>query len=117
MFITIIISLTSQIADLNKDGNLDIVMVSNSALNGSLLSYEIPEDFRSDEYTKHVLATGFQSRTGEFGGAPGAINLFYPQVGITCCTISYTMYSSSRFICTNSMQLNLVVKGQTSTSN
>lgn len=34
-----------EIADLNNDGRLDLLVTTNGA-NGTLLAYEIPDDFR-----------------------------------------------------------------------
>ena len=34
------------IADLNNDGRMDLLITTNSGSNGTLLAYEIPDDFR-----------------------------------------------------------------------
>jgi hypothetical protein len=34
------------IADLNNDGRMDLLVTTNSGRNGTLLAYEIPDDFR-----------------------------------------------------------------------
>merc|ERR1711976_730207 len=54
-------------------------MTWNAEVNGSLVAYEIPDDFRFGEYTVHMLRSGFNSRSGLFGGgSPGTGEAFYP---------------------------------------
>ena len=67
--------------DMNGDGCLDLLVTINSVTNGTLLVYEIPDDFRTGAYVSHVIASGFYSRSGlQGGGAPGFAISFYPQV-------------------------------------
>jgi len=73
-----------EVVDVNNDGRLDLLVTINSVFNGTLLVYEIPDDFRTGEYTKHVLASGFFSRSGlNGGGAPGQAIAFRPQTSMT----------------------------------
>ena len=66
---------------MNNDGRLDLLVTINSVDDGTLLVYEIPDDFRTGEYVSHVLASGFFSRSGlNGGGAPGQAMNFYPEV-------------------------------------
>ena len=59
----------------------DLLVTINSVTDGTLLIYEIPDDFRTGEYVSHVIASGFYSRSGlQGGGAPGQAISFYPQV-------------------------------------
>jgi len=69
-----------EIVDVNKDGRLDLLVTINSVTDGSLVVYEIPDDFRTGEYVQHVLADGYFSRSGlQGGGSPGQAMTFYPQ--------------------------------------
>jgi len=66
------------IVDVNNDGRLDLLVTTNGA-NGTLLAYEIPDDFRTGQFIKHTIAVGFiprQSGTGK--GAPGNVITVYP---------------------------------------
>ena len=66
---------------MNNDGRVDLLVTITSMFNGTLLVYEIPEDFRTGEYVQYVLADGFYSRSGiSAGGGPGQAMTFYPQV-------------------------------------
>ncbi|KAK7105821.1 uncharacterized protein [Littorina saxatilis] len=68
-----------KVCDVNLDGRNDLLVTTNDAKNGSVLVYEIPDDFRTGEYKRHLLASGFSSRSGQVGkGAPGAAQLFHP---------------------------------------
>ncbi|XP_022340986.1 uncharacterized protein LOC111135300 [Crassostrea virginica] len=61
-----------EINDINGDGKEDLLVVSNG-MNGSVLAYEIPNDFRTDNFPRHTLATNFIPRTsGQGKGAPGS---------------------------------------------
>jgi len=65
--------------DLNNDGNMDLLVPINAVQNGTLVAYEIPEDFRFGEYKRHLLADDFNSRSGlNGGGSPGQAKTFYP---------------------------------------
>nr|KAG5701046.1 hypothetical protein BaRGS_008767 [Batillaria attramentaria] len=64
--------------DVNGDENMDLLVTANSATNGTVWAYEIPRDFRTGVYKRHLLASGFKSRSGEIGkGAPGSAQLIY----------------------------------------
>lgn len=61
-----------EINDVNGDGREDLLVVSNG-MNGSVLVYEIPSDFRTDNFPRHTIATNFVPRsTGQGKGAPGS---------------------------------------------
>ncbi|CAG2198357.1 unnamed protein product [Mytilus edulis] len=67
-----------EVRDLNLDGKQDLLVVSNGN-NGSVLAYEIPDDFRVGKFERHTLATGFTPATSGTGkGAPGSAFGFYP---------------------------------------
>ncbi|KAL3842781.1 hypothetical protein ACJMK2_020767 [Sinanodonta woodiana] len=71
------------VQDLNNDGRLDLLVVSNGN-NGSVVAYEIPDDFRSGTFVKHVLATGFTPRhPGTGKGSPGSAFTLHPQTNNT----------------------------------
>ena len=60
---------------------MDFLVTINSQTNGSLVAYEIPDDFRTGEYRRRVLATGYVPSSGvDAGAAPGMAFTFYPQV-------------------------------------
>ncbi|XP_067667933.1 uncharacterized protein [Haliotis asinina] len=59
--------------DIGNDGSLDLLVTTNNAANGSVLAYEIPPDFRTGAFPRHLLASGFKPRTQGMGkGAPGS---------------------------------------------
>ncbi|XP_072173367.1 uncharacterized protein [Diadema setosum] len=63
-----------EIVDLNGDGRLDILVTANSETNGKLLAYEIPDDWETGIWVRHVIAEGFKPNspiTFEGMGAPG----------------------------------------------
>ncbi|KAK3103545.1 hypothetical protein FSP39_020030 [Pinctada imbricata] len=61
-----------EICDVNNDGKLDLLTTSNGN-NGSVIIYEIPTDFRTQAFRRHVVATGFSPREKGTGkGAPGS---------------------------------------------
>jgi len=65
--------------DLNKDGNMDLLVPINAEVNGTLVAYEIPEDFKFGQYRRHLLADGFDALSGlGGGGSPGQAKTFYP---------------------------------------
>ena len=50
------------------------LLVSTNGNNGTVLVYEIPDDFRTGTYTKHVIDVGFTPRKSGTGkGAPGNV--------------------------------------------
>ncbi|XP_046577390.1 uncharacterized protein LOC124285231 isoform X2 [Haliotis rubra] len=59
--------------DIGNDGYLDLLVTTNDATNGSVLAYEIPPDFRTGTFPRHLLASGFKPRSEGMGkGAPGS---------------------------------------------
>ncbi|XP_059179524.1 uncharacterized protein LOC131958472 [Physella acuta] len=61
------------IADVNADGKLDIVATTNDEHNGTVLVYQVPADFRSGTYTRHLLTSGYASKSiGPNKGGPGS---------------------------------------------
>ncbi|CAH1800870.1 unnamed protein product [Owenia fusiformis] len=73
-----------ELEDVNNDGKLDIIVPDNSVTNGSVLVYEIPNDFRVDPFPKHNLQSGFVPlRDDDDAGSPGTVNSFYPRANAT----------------------------------
>ncbi|PVD27026.1 hypothetical protein C0Q70_12176 [Pomacea canaliculata] len=71
-----------KVADVNHDGQLDLLVTNNAASNASLFAYTVPSDFRTGNFQRHLLAGGFRSRALGIGrGAPGSPLLVYPQPG------------------------------------
>ncbi|KAH3882509.1 uncharacterized protein LOC127831467 [Dreissena polymorpha] len=72
-----------ELADLNNDGRVDLLVTTNGN-NGSLLAYEIPDDFRTGRFIKHVIAVGFTPRKPGTGkGAPGSAIAVHAQTNDT----------------------------------
>merc|ERR1712126_465286 len=68
-------------ADVNADGKLDIIIPCNAEKNGSLVVYEVPDDFRTGVFTKHVLKSGFDVLDPAPGtGAPGSAHALHPNL-------------------------------------
>jgi len=67
------------IVDINRDGKVDILVTVVAQTGGSVVVWEIPDDFRLvASYRKHVIATGFTSRHGGAAGrSPGIARAFY----------------------------------------
>nr|KAG5686829.1 hypothetical protein BaRGS_016684 [Batillaria attramentaria] len=73
-----------RVADLNGDGNLDLLVTNNALSHASLFAYTIPADFRSDSFPRRTLSTGYASRTsGQGRGAPGSPIIVYPETQVT----------------------------------
>ncbi|CAL1537787.1 unnamed protein product [Lymnaea stagnalis] len=61
------------VADINGDHKLDILVTTNSDHNGTVVVYEVPTDFRSGHYTRHLLADGYAVHSlGLNKGGPGS---------------------------------------------
>ncbi|XP_067667929.1 uncharacterized protein [Haliotis asinina] len=68
-----------QAVDLNGDGGLDLLVSGYGAQSANLYSFEIPNDFRTEKFTRHTLAAGFSPRQKGVGhGAPGSAQTVYP---------------------------------------
>ncbi|XP_070563360.1 uncharacterized protein [Ptychodera flava] len=67
-----------EVVDLNMDGKLDLLVSVNRNFNGTMMAYEIPDDFINDEWPRHLLADGFDGGFGEGRGAPGSGFTFRP---------------------------------------
>ncbi|XP_077981761.1 uncharacterized protein LOC144436776 [Glandiceps talaboti] len=67
-----------EVADLNMDGRLDVLVTVNRNFNGTVMAYEIPDNFLTDEWPRHLLADGFDGGIGEGRGAPGSGFTFRP---------------------------------------
>ena len=71
-----------EVVDVNNDGKLDL-LVSTNGNNGTVLVYEIPDDFRTGIYVKHVIAVGFKPRSLGIGkGAPGNVFAAQPNAAV-----------------------------------
>ncbi|XP_072172656.1 uncharacterized protein [Diadema setosum] len=67
------------VADVNRDGRRDLLVTASSEVNGKLLAFEIPDDFRTENWTRHQIADGFVpiiSREGQ--GSPGIVLPVHP---------------------------------------
>jgi hypothetical protein len=66
--------------DINRDGEVDLLVTVVAAAGGSVEVFQIPDDFReSSKYVRRVLADGFTARNGGASGrAPGVARPFYP---------------------------------------
>lgn len=82
-----------EVTDVNNDGKVDLLVTTNGN-NGTLLVYEIPDDFRSGTYRKHVIDVGFTPRPHGVGkGAPGNVFTARPNVATKGYTILYILFS------------------------
>jgi len=65
-------------ADLNNDGKVDVLVTVVAETGGSVVVFEIPDDFRqAGQYIKRVIASGFNARhDGVTGRAPGIARTF-----------------------------------------
>jgi len=71
-----------ELVDLNMDGNLDLLVSINSDSSGALIAYEIPRDFRTGVWRRHLIEEGFKPSNLiilEGNGAPGSGHAFYPE--------------------------------------
>ncbi|KAL4225728.1 hypothetical protein ACF0H5_016417 [Mactra antiquata] len=69
-----------EVTDLNNDGKPDLLVTTNGS-NGTLLAYQIPDDFRTGTFIKHTIDVGFRPRTSGIGkGAPGSAFTIYPNI-------------------------------------
>ncbi|KAH9488002.1 hypothetical protein Btru_066802 [Bulinus truncatus] len=70
------------VTDVNGDGRLDIVATTNSDHNGTVLVYEVPDDFRTGQYRRHLIAQGYKSQSiGPNKGGPGSPYIIPPNRG------------------------------------
>ncbi|XP_064610023.1 uncharacterized protein LOC135473979 isoform X2 [Liolophura sinensis] len=66
-----------QVADVNGDGKYDLLATSSNDRNGSLIVYELPDDFRTGQFKKHVIASGFKPKGfGRGKSSPGSAYVF-----------------------------------------
>lgn len=66
--------------DLNGDGKIDLLATTNTANgNGSVLAYEVPEDWKKGQWPKHRLATGYKPTKAILPGrgSPGTATAFH----------------------------------------
>ncbi|KAK3787450.1 hypothetical protein RRG08_025716 [Elysia crispata] len=69
-----------EVHDVNKDGKPDIILTTKDAVNGGIYVYEFPQDFRTEQFTKHLIAGGFSERKAQDkAGAPGAFDFLPAQ--------------------------------------
>ena len=62
--------------DANGDGKLEIVVTINNEHNGSVIIYEVPDDFQNPDvaWPKHIISTGYSALKPTVGrGSPGSI--------------------------------------------
>ncbi|XP_076471194.1 uncharacterized protein LOC143301074 [Babylonia areolata] len=72
------------VTDLNLDGTLDLMVTNNALTHASLFAYTVPADFRTGDFSRRVLSTGYTSRTSGTGhGAPGSALLVSPRTDVT----------------------------------
>ncbi|PIK35085.1 hypothetical protein BSL78_28092 [Apostichopus japonicus] len=76
-----------ELADMNADGDLELLITANSDTNGKLLIYEPMrnKDWPEGEWTKHVIADGFKPNVPEItegNGSPGRARSMYPKIPV-----------------------------------
>ncbi|XP_069108571.1 uncharacterized protein [Argopecten irradians] len=65
-----------QVSDLNGDGKLDLLVTANGVSQTGLYIYEIPTDFRTGNFIRHVLKSDFHTHNIlPGGGAPGSAQI------------------------------------------
>jgi len=66
--------------DINRNGNIDLLVTSVAQAGGEVEVWEIPSDFKNpNNYVRRVIASGFSSRNGGAAGrAPKVARPFYP---------------------------------------
>lgn len=73
-----------EVTDLNQDGTLDLLVTNNAIKNASVFAFTVPSDFRTGDFPRRVLSSGYASRTSGMGhGAPGSCVLVHPQTNST----------------------------------
>ncbi len=68
-----------QVVDLNNDGKKDVLLSNAQHGPGSVVAYEVPEDFRSQAWTKHDVLTGTETliKDNKNSTSPGKAEAFY----------------------------------------
>jgi hypothetical protein len=73
-----------QLTDVNNDGQLDLLVTNHEkSKEAGVFAYEIPKDFKTEEWTRHTLYQGFVTRSGPFNrfqASPGTATAFHPNV-------------------------------------
>ena len=74
-----------EVADLNDDGSLDLLVTNHvGGEGGSVFAYEIPSDIFAGDFKKHVLASNFTvTEGGSHQAAPGFAYSFKPHTAYT----------------------------------
>ncbi|GFR86198.1 S-adenosyl-L-methionine-dependent tRNA 4-demethylwyosine synthase [Elysia marginata] len=67
-----------EVHDVNKDGKDDIVLSLNDPANGGIYVYEVPDDFRTGTFTRHVIANGFSEIKALHTAGSPALFAFLP---------------------------------------
>eukprot|EP00057_Strongylocentrotus_purpuratus_P004366 XP_003728542.1 PREDICTED: uncharacterized protein LOC100889205 [Strongylocentrotus purpuratus] len=73
----------AEIVDINGDGNLDLLVSINSMTNGQVVVYEMPDDWATGTWTRHLIAEGFKPHgriVTEGMGSPGTTFTFRPNL-------------------------------------
>jgi hypothetical protein len=63
-----------EVVDLNGDGRLDLLATNHEGnTNAAIFAYEIPTDYKNDNWTRHTLLTGIKTEKGGMNQAsPGS---------------------------------------------
>ncbi|KAJ8041017.1 hypothetical protein HOLleu_15498 [Holothuria leucospilota] len=74
-----------ELADMNADGDYELLITANSDKNGKLLIYEPKRnrDWPDADWTKHLIAEGFVPNVPEItegNGSPGRARSIYPRI-------------------------------------
>merc|ERR1719394_411429 len=67
--------------DINNDGRKDLLVTNNrDDGKGAVFAYEVPEDYRAGNWTRHTLADGYKPPKSIMPGqgAPGLSQTFWP---------------------------------------
>jgi hypothetical protein len=73
-----------EFADLNNDGELDLLVTKHEskAEKSAVYAYSLPHDYKTGPWVRHILLSNIETRQKGIGAAsPGAAKAFYPEVG------------------------------------
>lgn len=68
-----------QLADINGNGKLELLVTNHEHSGGGVFAYEIPKDFKNQKWKRHSLLKNIKlTKKGPFESAPGKAVAFYP---------------------------------------
>ena len=73
---------STQLTDVNRDGRTDLIVTNHEAdEKAGVFAFEIPDDFKRQDWIKHVLLDGIETRMpGQGQASPGGAIAITPQV-------------------------------------